>query len=129
MVLSLGQAALVNGKEGETTKLFVEVAEVDIQDEAPKETVQKYLLCNLCSGRVDQYSLNVTFFNGKKITFHVEGSGEIHITGLLDELASPYLSDSEEEEELDSSFASMTDDQLKDFLKARASMFFILFFL
>lgn len=127
MVLSLGQAALVNGKEGETTRLFVEVAEVDIEDEAPKEAVQKYLLCNLCSGRVDQYSLNVTFFNGQKITFHVEGPGEIHITGLLDELASPYPSDSEEEE-LDSSFASMTDDQLKSFLKARASMFFILFF-
>lgn len=117
-VLSIGQAALIHGKDNESTKLFVEVVDVDFdEEEKPTEGVKKFLLCILSSGRVDQYSLSANFFNGQQLTFSVEGSGEVHLTGLLDDVSSPY----DEEDDLDESFSSLTDDQIQEYLKSKAA--------
>jgi len=68
-LLSLTNAALVS-KGTEPAKLYVTVD-------------RKYFLATLTPGKTDQVVLDLTFFPEQRLSFGVDGHGEVHLVGSL----------------------------------------------
>jgi len=72
-LLTIHQVALKAGKPEETARLYVEVDET------------KYLLCTLTSGKVDQAHVECVLAIENEGKLVVEGHGEVHVTGSIEE--------------------------------------------
>lgn len=59
-----------------------------------------FLLCTLNKDRVPQWSLDLNFAEGDKLTFSIKGEGLVHLTGfLIPDGDDEFLEDLDEEEE------------------------------
>jgi len=71
--LNISQAALVNAKDG-PVKLFCTVED------------QRYIICTLNSTTLPQQAVSLSFFFDQPVSFSVEGSGEVHLIGYVQEI-------------------------------------------
>jgi len=82
-VLTLANVAYVS-KPNESGKFY---AGVD----------RKYVLASFANGRIEQACLDVTFFPGSALSFGLEGDGEVHIIGSLQDYSADAGSSSDED--------------------------------
>jgi FK506-binding nuclear protein len=98
--VTISQAALTKAKTGQSVEFFCEVDD------------EKFLICTLSAGRVDQQPLNLSFPFDQKIKLTVSGeAGEVHLTGSIQ----PLMSESDDE----NGFQEMEDSEVEDMIKKK----------
>jgi len=68
----------------------------------------QYILCSLQAGKIPQQALNLIFTEGEEVSFSMEGSGEVHLTGYL--LPEPQEYEYSDDEEEDDAIDDVIDD-------------------
>lgn len=75
---------------------------------------EDYALCSLTLGKTEQQPLDLVFAQGEQISFQVEGSSSIHLTGYyLDDSADDFINDDEEDEDEIYSDEAEEDSQIE----------------
>ncbi|BFY98264.1 hypothetical protein BsWGS_01306 [Bradybaena similaris] len=95
----------------------VSMAALEVQAKKPSENVQvllqhestEYLLCTL-NGTVLQQNLDLNFETGEQVSFCLNGSGVVHLSG--------FLIPDEEEPDFDESFSGSEDDEAPSLVDA-----------